>query len=137
MTLTRRDRAAMVLALECLRADSAFAEALRYGDEQGFALWACVMGVTYAPEPVGSRLLRARLALYLRALLRADEYERSDHGWNFSTPPVRTVVCDRCAQALPFYEVGDAVNACPMDGKPSRARYAIPLWELAAKGRGE
>lgn len=86
---------------------------------------------------VNTRLLRARLALYLRAVLRADERERSDDGWNFATLPVRTVVCDRCAQVLPFYEVGDVVNVCPADGKPARARYARPLWELApSSGRG-
>ena len=74
MTLSRRDRAAYVIAYECLRsgdlgeAGDALSCGVRSWNGNGFTerlMLACGTVPT-------DRLLHARLALYLRALLRAD-----------------------------------------------------------------
>lgn len=117
MTLSRRDRAAMVLALELLR-DSAWdghgrdsAATNRLANARD-VMW---LGDTFEIADAVSRhrysqaaprLLRARLALTLRALLRADagdfgRYERivscTKHGRVGRTyyPDIR-MSCDRC-----------------------------------------
>lgn len=51
------------------------------------------------PDGVPTRILRARLALYLRAVLRAeaaDAWEASD--WTGTPPPMWGLVCDQCGE---------------------------------------
>ncbi len=79
MTLSRRDRAACSLALECLRewarpvmacaAVRAAVEVLFEGSDCANAI---VCSLPEIPMYQRSRLIRARLALYIRAMLRAD-----------------------------------------------------------------
>jgi hypothetical protein len=128
--MTRRDRAALSLALEVLRAEygsaGLAADVLERGDDAAEALGEAVEGQRNLDHhyrccgggPVSSaesarRLLRARLALVLRAMLRADKGDFGPtewHGCNCS--------CD-----------GDRGGWLP--------RRITPLWELApAHGGG-
>lgn len=80
--MTRRDRAALVLALECLRAVEdgpvhgvvSARRALSMGDGVALALLGASSAVS--AHETGGRILRARLALALRVLLRCDAWER-------------------------------------------------------------
>jgi hypothetical protein len=129
--MTRRDRCALALALEVLRAESSqwaarlASDVLERGDDVAEALGEAVEGQRSLDHhyrccgggPVSSasarRLLRARLALVLRAMLRADKGDFGPtewHGCNCS--------CD-----------GDRGGWLP--------RRITPLWELApAHGGG-
>lgn len=75
MTLSRRDRAALVLAYECLRRRHADvwdeAEPLHCG---GYTCRELLGAYTlvHDADSTNYRVLRVRLALYIRALLRAD-----------------------------------------------------------------
>jgi hypothetical protein len=117
--LSRRDRAACQLALECLRAaprgegwDHA-TSALEHGDRAGPPLSRALdcTASEYGHRRVG-RLLTARLALYVRALLRAD---RGDYG------PTEWLGC-----------------TCSCDGDRGgwAPRRITPLWELAPAHEG-
>lgn len=75
--LTRRDRCAMALALECVRGDNgvaAFMRARRALALGGFGSTSAQVYDAFSDAiALGAwRLLRARLALLLRAMLRAD-----------------------------------------------------------------
>jgi hypothetical protein len=112
--LSRRDRAAIAIALECLRfakwePDVAVADAygiLVAGERVAKATRDAVFGA-WGIDGRGWRLLRARLALYLRALLRAD---RGDYG------PTEWLGC-----------------SCSCDGDRGgwAPRRITPLWALA------
>jgi hypothetical protein len=124
--LGRRDRAVVTLALECLRR-SRSESSLR----QAYSVTTVSDGLPFVAGYVarGSgapwRLLRARLALYLRAVLRAD---RGDFGeWR----------CDECGvqcyeDSRYCYREGDGSRALPMEP----TRRITPLWELAPEHTG-
>jgi hypothetical protein len=112
---SRRDIAAMTLALHVLRdsvdtdgesgawwrarlAEAGIRSALKaLGMGTDVALEGAV-AVWMGPRPAKhTRILRARLALYLRAVLRmeaAEAWEASD--WTGTPPPSWTMVCDQC-----------------------------------------
>lgn len=157
MSLNRRDRAALVLAYEWCRAsfrwtrdshrkhreeDAQFAaglatEALDLGGDAGEDIVAGTVkrngGETLR---ISSRLLRARLALYLRALLRADA---GDFG------PLRSYSirydCGVCGANItgsgdaPCWNCGDDKTA-PKRKRTIYGRTRItPLWQLAPATR--
>jgi hypothetical protein len=132
MKLTRRDRAAMQLALEVLRNHRRFpavglgqaADVLGYGPPR-LEEWAAPARWSNR-SPRSARLLRARLALYLRAVLRADAGHYVE--WRCS-------VCgeEAYASARFCYRDGDGPNAIPMEPH----RRITPLWERAAAHGGE
>ena len=149
MKLSRRDRAAMTLALECCRgrwmAVWSARTALYHGTDPG-PLFDAEPGpaVRLASTidridrqfrtPDEARLLRARLALALRVLLRAD---REDYG-----PRVGRVVqpgtCITCGGAGPLTYTtvrGEACSSvCASLARrilPRRSIAIRPLWESA------
>jgi hypothetical protein len=144
--VTRRDRAATVLAYECVRwhplAEEA-EDALESAEKAlSLPLWAPVdslanvvgRALCYARDnrrlldDRASRLLRARLALLLRALLRADA---GDYG--------PSPVCARCGSPFVSPYVGKAwcYGACRRAFVPTTRRIT-PLWERApSHERGE
>lgn len=129
-TLSRRDRAAMVLAYEALRLGhlGAAMDILGHGDEEAYRLrvvarsefdWVC-----FDRRERSYRLLRARLALLLRVLLRADA---GDYG---------EVTCERCGnRGDGTHETGEPCGLCwqtCVEPVPSyRPRHFAPLWESA------
>lgn len=123
LPLSRRDRAALVLAYECLRSRRD-----RFG--LYYAGSAVNMGGSAVADkiddaigaargllstPTGERLLRARLALLLRVILRVDE--------DWLGP---TIVSDEVARLRP-----ELVRAGLLNTRPMR-----PLWERAPKHGG-
>lgn len=142
--LTRRERAAMQLALEVIRLDVGRAEhapveawlslsgassALRMGEAR------TVLPVPFAPLlPPGwtltddsgpIRLIRARLALYLRARLRAD---RGDCGRAW---------CPGCERRVPLHHVSARHCLTVHGGRRTRlSRRITPLWQLAPEHDG-
>ena len=128
--LSRRDRAACLLALECLRemmspvmSDAcvrAAADVLESGGEVSVYLIFASLPEAI-PTYQRARLLRARLALYLRALLRADRGDfgtRARCGWcNGTGCPAEDPRCSCCEH-------------CD-NGAIRRAPWR-PLWELAS-----
>lgn len=145
LRLTRRDRAALTLALECLRAkvgpfgDHAYyhvnnaAGALDLGRAVSDQLRDVILDME-RDDAADWRLLRARIALALRAILRADAIERDDWWPRYE---MRTrVVCAGCGDILPAYAHGEKTSAaCPRTGRVETARNAIPLWEQAPATR--
>lgn len=145
--LTRRDRAALTLALECLR-----------DNDRGYATMVCVrqameimehgsyplhrdlgryVAVGYKAAHGGGgvspRILRARLALALRVLLRADiddcylsewicmDCGSGNHSQNFNAP-LGCCICHDCG--------GESIVERPH-------HRITPLWEMApSSGRG-
>jgi hypothetical protein len=139
--MTRRDRAALVLAYECLRS-------VDYDDPSGYLPWKRVYSAecslrsgsdaftglivalveaqraddAWIPDPASQcgRLLRARLALLIRAVLRADA---GDYG---------RMVCTCFGEPRDVATHRDA-RYCE---KPHPIRYT-PLWQSApATGHG-
>ena len=113
MTLSRRDRAAMTLALVLVR-NRSIAECvytLFLGDEAAQS----VGNATLWTARVSDRLLRARLALALRVLLRADA---GDFG------PAAYV--DSLGRSFAYGDVWPASLAITFKRLPVR-----PLWEAA------
>lgn len=117
--LSRRDRAALELAYGQLLRESGW---LSYRNSRGGAYWvlpyggdvaSAIQAAWHMSRPsTGDRLIKARVALLIRALLRAD---RGDYG------PVRfTAVYDEMIGAYIF-----GSSRCP-----STRRYT-PLWEQA------
>lgn len=84
-----------------------------------------------------TRVERVRWALLLRAVLRADAYEREavELGVPASILMRWHPVCDGCGEPVPNYAIGDPVNICPKRGGHPVARQARPLWEHAPKTR--
>lgn len=135
--MTRRDRAALVLAYEVLRAwgdpcgqraavhasglCSRALDALRLGDDVSRAIFDAYMSGPW----IDPRLLRARLALLLRVLLRADA---GDFG---------EVACERCGSVGDgTHERGEACGACWVrygTWSSYRPRRYTPLWDAARK----
>ena len=118
--MTRRDRAAMRLALEVLRRGGwtcirDVRLVLVHGDAAR-ELAAHVPAAQWSPGDRIARLLRARLALYLRALLRADagDYGRA---WCSLCGP-------RCPGVCECWDMGRRLG-------PRTRRYT-PLWERRA-----
>lgn len=147
MTLSRRDRAACVLAYECLRRDGCAdsLDVLEHGDtvhalSAAIDVPRCNAAPLHSPEVAAWlhewRLLRARLALFLRATLRVN---RLDY-WGDPEPyraPRRDVAemlghCARCG-----WTYGDADPAKEDCAGMGRTGRIWPLWERApATGHG-
>ena len=138
--LTRRDRAACALALECLRVGDSLRRARdrraagRVDDavrtmcvggtipRQMCPGWSASRLFPHAPLP-SARLLCARLALLLRAVLRADVGDYGDYGVMRYAPDALAYLClsgDEMAAHGPF--VG-----------PKFTSRITPLWEQASK----
>jgi hypothetical protein len=134
--VTRRDRAAFSLALECLRWGS-FASAIDVlgalpGGEAAFL--ACdADGARSESDDLGERLLtlrllRARLALALRVMLRASGTEESGEPGGYAWDG-----CECCGGSGLRPEWYDDVDCLRCDGHgllPSPIRMR-PLWEMA------
>lgn len=130
--LARRDRAALALAYECLKRRAAWV-----GDRPGFQRKAalCVSSaigaLAYCDDTTAydaserclhdtpSRLLRVRLALLLRALLRADAHEGEVRSFRVMEPSGRVSRLMTYADADAVKDEGDVV-----------VRMS-PLWEQA------
>jgi len=124
--LSRRDRAALALALECCRAreDLSAKDALDAGPLGGTGddllyAYQCAMH-----RGVSRRVLFARLALALRVLLRADA---GDFG---------EVACERCGFVGDgTHEAGEPCGLCwqrCVEPVPRyRPRQFRPLWEVS------
>lgn len=144
--MTRRERAAMVLALEVLRFDTAYqghcddeattdvhaaCAAMREGargrqsSRRLYAIVDAAIGVArtaYAADE--GRLLRARLAFYLRARLRAEGREEVGFGrW-------ACVDCGSGDLRHPWIEPGPRCRSCGGDGIDYTCRIT-PLWQQA------
>lgn len=132
--LTRRERAALSLALEVLRRGVAdHGSGYRWirgaaAFHVGSAYNALIYGrdddgedpVPHPGEHVDSRLLRARLALYLRARLRAD---RGDCGRAW---------CPVCGRRVPLHHVSARYCLTVHGGRRTRlSRRITPLWQQA------
>lgn len=76
------------------------------------------------------RILRCRLALYLRAVLRAEAADEWERTWNGAPPPRWVPVCDACREPLPWWTVGERVGAPTTrpQCKGARVRWPRPLW---------
>lgn len=142
--LSRRDRAALALALECLRGGewmapdhlaSAGVVSQRLFEAWWEAAWeAESRGGEGGPEwdRVTQRLLRARLALALRVLLRADAWDYGRRWWHCSAecgagdltrwPPPESAPCVHCDEGA-IDGPGVYVHA---EYEPIR-----PMWERA------
>jgi hypothetical protein len=146
MTLTRRDRCALALALECLRDDwggtsrgvaaslsvSRAMDALRAAcnGRDCCAYW---LVVSLREVPMGNpRLLRARLALLLRVLLRVDRddlrrWRCPEHGrrvaWYWHDGRGEEWWCAECRRW----------RIVKIDPPTCHIR---PLWEIAAREAG-
>ena len=129
--LSRRDRAACVLALECLRlvtsrewddTYNAISEAFDVLAKGGPFCATFYPEVHYAKRRTEPRRLRARICLYLRALLRAD---RGDFG------PLR---CRSCRAPSPSYICSRRYFG---DERPHtvRRQRITPIWYLAPSVR--
>lgn len=132
--LTRRERAAMRLALEVLRFDVRYRGSPRCALEAETDVHEAVAalrfggvdeGVSAAVRTVNcdaltAALVRARLALYLRARLRAD---RGDFGrwWVVDAPGED--------EPLMYARHGDAEITAGLTG--GTVHRAVPLWEQA------
>lgn len=124
--MTRRDRAAMVLAYQllcgCGYDEQSITETLRCADN--LDMWAA--WVSACDSGVRLRLLRARLALALRVLLRADA---GDYGPRWER-------CDGCGYdsrdrwAVEWRLRGNCRRS------PVTSRSYAPLWDLAARRGG-
>jgi len=141
--VTRLDRARIALAYEYLRYRSRFdgdrtwravshSEAWGSVDKSAGALPYLLRKMVAAELYVGdARILRARLALYLRALIRAyatDEWGDADLGPRRPAVDV-TGVCADCG-----WRTGDPEPDPPCKGGPSTRRIR-PLWESAPAHR--
>lgn len=152
MTLTRRDRAAMVLALEWVRvtrdrgggpfvAVEQALDLLWHGRETARAVERSGRVSKPRAEEDGDldlrrRLLRARLALYLRAVLRANRVD-ADGNADPDYGPHRDVAgmlghCERCGWTQGAGEVDNGNPNCHGMGTTRRIR---PLWDRAPKTR--
>jgi hypothetical protein len=149
--VTRRDRMALALALGWLRAslgrsreshrkmrdeDAVFlvemaGDALDLGgDVCDDVRAACT--TTRAGRPIKpTRMLRARMAILLRAILRADAIASWD-SWSSVPDPRMHCVCTGCGAVTGGYENGQRMvdaDVCPVSGKTESARWPVPLWE--------
>lgn len=156
--VTGTERAALRLALGVLRSGhhgQAFDRARNAlavsGATAGLALQ---VRDAFISEPFPEvRILRARLALYIRAVLRAEAgWEQMEHSgrcedWS-KTGAWRCyqrvacdwpVVCSGCGEPLGFfsgYEAGEAIaKPCPVTQEAAVARYPHPLWLDAPEHR--
>jgi hypothetical protein len=134
--MTRRDRAALSLALEVLRAEygsaGLAADVLERGDDAAGALGEAVEGQRNLDHhyrccgggPVSSasarRLLRARLALVLRAMLRADAGDYGPRMCRDCGGPYPRGVWEPCRAGTEHWH-----------GCRGVAAAYTPLWELA------
>jgi len=128
--LSRRDRAAMTLALECVRESrcglNEASRALGIGDADSRFLREAMGHNWYGHV---DRVRRARLALALRVLLRADAGDFA-----------RRVVCPECGSRLPdHYKGGERIVCDENDVERSAFRTCRvrPLWESAPEHRSE
>lgn len=134
--LRRRDRAAMVLALECLRwypRGPEASDALRdASDALRLPMWEVGPRTAIGAELYEAvrqtwqddrscRLLRARLALLLRVLLRVDA---GDYGGS------RPAECHACGGAITVFGDGAPCDVCGGLGD-LRTSHIRPLWEAA------
>lgn len=135
--LTRRDRAACELALSMMHRQcwtrrltgfpSGVRDVLGFGDEaacrlRGAVYWA----LSDARKAVDHRLIRARLALYLRALLRA---ERGEFG-----PWSRQATGLFCSRVNHHVDIHGRCRV-PSCGCYNEHRRITPLWQLAKEAK--
>lgn len=142
MKLTRRERAAMELALAVLRHSALITTRTTDGGaeqlsqcairEAGIALAVGFSGLTRPivdTEAEWGRLVRARLALYLRARLRAEGREEVGFGrW-------ACVDCGSDDLRHPWIEDGPRCRSCGGNVIDYTCRVT-PLWELAPSHGG-
>jgi hypothetical protein len=125
--LTRRDRAALVLSYELLRSHDAHDcepfYALGCAADGGVA-WLVEEAAHVAYSPHGYRLLRARLALVIRALLRADA---GDYGPPGESPVMAWLVHRHGHNGAP----PESFAAWRVRHGARWSRRITPLWELA------
>lgn len=133
--MTSCDRLALQLALTHLRdADTdhgltwAYC-ALTCGGERSAAIIAALDAITRARDPVDNRVLRARLALAIRALLRA------------AGGDIYSLECDACAtgRQVPRLEIGGLfVLRCTHchDLFVVASLGIVPLWQQGARKAG-
>lgn len=127
--LSRRDRAAMVLALECIRARHGLNRAMRaleMGPPHGTSVTVVfrIEDAQCVAYPPSDRILRARLALTLRVLLRVDA---GDFG-----PRARCAACGSASVTRsPKAHAPWCYGACSKRTRYGSRRYR-PLWEHAA-----
>lgn len=142
MTLSRRDRLAAALALDCLRSDDGIhaAEALSASLRDGPFMWpyliwdswerALADGDAFAVKRYGSwRLLRARLALLLRATLRADAVDFSRR--RCASCGSRYTIAEPDDDGLPSFWCGRE-RRWQSDGPGVWDRRITPLWQSEA-----
>lgn len=142
--MTRRDRYALALALECLRwhghrrnAEGCIGcaqGALGYGERVAGVL----LNAAYDAEREmweddrAHRLLRARLALLLRVLLRADGLD----AWSGAPGGYDMEGCEVChwRGEVPGREHDEDCRFCGGYGWTLAPIHITPLWDLAARG---
>lgn len=139
--MTRRDRAALTLALECLREIESGWDA--WGDFDPLHQAMCALDIggldastirfnVYCAQPHADPwLLRARLALLIRAVLRSDagDMGRWSRGRFF---------CASCGETVDWsLSVGPTTACvCPCPRVEAHERVPIrPLWEIAGEKR--
>lgn len=134
--LTPRDRSALTLALELLRdsrwsgksRDSAAANRVRNAKvviEWGLAaVTPLVDAIVYCGRaPYEPRLLRVRLALLLRALLRADRGDYGPRTWQCSRGLHRVMVWVN-------YDRATCLDCKTADGMHKAWRGITPMWQV-------
>jgi hypothetical protein len=144
MSLSRRDRAAMLLALEGIRHDVRWMygvagtgvplEVLAYGPGDLYAAVMDARVLLLAKDwRTATRLLRARLALALRVLLRASGTEESGAPGGYAIDACET--CGGYGLRPGWYDDVDCVtcDGCGTREVPIRVRA---LWEMAPPHRG-
>lgn len=137
--LSRRDRAALTLALECVRRSHGGYWGARSLLYIGADYTRCVSrDVLDAMPTTGNiRAARARLALMLRLVLRCDAWTRADEDWGDFPPGVSPWftprMCSRCGHRLSQYEIGEVVVSGACCG--ARIERVVPLWERAPARR--
>jgi hypothetical protein len=134
--MTRRDRYALALALECLRTPPKVTRVPMYAlhalPEEIREAWEIARYEVGVPH----RLLRARLALLLRVMLRVDAWER-DGTW----PGTGEASPYDVTSLPPDHWSGDGGGRwSPYEARVGtfyyRARHIRPLWEIAAREAG-
>jgi len=125
--LSRRDRAALMLALECLRAnrDLDTREALSCAD-LGRVADEIRVACCWSGSAARWRVQRARLALLLRLVLRCDAVMRKEPG--ASPLPTWRLIKDKWDEYAVVFDMNDLRR---MPRLPRRVERIIPLWEQA------
>lgn len=76
---------------------------------------------------LATRLVAARLALYLRTVLRAEADDRYAADWSWPADHKHwTGVCDKCREPVPRYYKGERIESGRCAG--ALVRHPRPLW---------